>query len=84
MSDMTDPFSQLHLLREVRKERREDLDEVARANEGANATNIMLLQQARLGARLTDADSNAPVDVTEDVPAGESTGEEPESPATQE
>jgi len=78
----------LAFIRDARKERREDLDEIARANEGANATNIMLLQQARIGARLTDADPNAPVDVTEAAPGvtteGESAGEEPESPLTQE
>jgi len=60
----------MNIITQARRERRTDLQEIADAHVGLAATSILLLQQARLGARLTDADPNSPVDVV--LPGDES------------
>ena len=50
------------LIKQARQERREDLQEVIDSHVGTTATTILFHNQARLAARLTDADPNTAVD----------------------
>lgn len=70
---------QLDLIKQARKERREDLQEVIDSHVGTTATSILLFNQARLAARLTDADPNTEVD----VPDGGQDGSDFSGPATE-
>lgn len=60
----------MNLIKQARKERREDLQEVIDSHVGTTATTILLFNQARLAARLTDADPNTEVDIPMGDPAG--------------
>lgn len=56
----------LNLIKQARQERREDLQQVIDSHVGTTATTILLFNQARLAARLTDSDPNSSVDVMDD------------------
>lgn len=72
---MTTAAEQMALITQARKERRADLQEIMDANIGANVTGILAMNQARMAARLIDADPNATIEVPlEDVPAAGDAG----------
>lgn len=70
----------LDIITQSRKERREDLQEIIDSHVGTTATTILLFNQARLAARLTDADPNSDID----VPEGPATGSDFSSPTSEE
>jgi len=63
----TDPQEILAVIKQAAQMRREDLQGVAKDHSSNTATHILLTNQARLSARLINADPNTSVDVPEDV-----------------
>jgi len=59
----TDPFEQLKLMRQARKDSREDLQEIADANVGTAAATILAFNEQRAADLLLGADPNAPIDI---------------------
>lgn len=72
----------MDLIKQARQERREDLQEVADAHVGTTATTILLFNQARLAARLTDADPNAGIDVPVGDPGADFSSPPPQEEAS--
>ncbi len=65
----------LNIIKRSRQERREDLQEIIDSHVGTTATTILLFNQARLAARLTDSDPNTPVDVLDEVESSDPTAQ---------
>lgn len=63
-----DAFEQLRLIKEARKQDRDDLQEIADANVGATAATILAFNELRAADMFLGADFNAPVDVPVDAP----------------
>jgi len=65
-----DALDQLKLIRQARKDEREDLQEIADANIGNIGAAILSLNAMRTASMLDDADPNTLVDVPEPAAGG--------------
>lgn len=63
-----DAFEQLKLIKDARKQDRDDLQEIADAHVGTTAATILTFNELRAADMFLGADFNAPVDIPVDAP----------------